>query len=197
MHMMNYKNRHLLFMEMGGIKLKSIIRTMILLGALAFVAVPVQAQDSNLYAGGGLGFFTLDSGVGTDTVAGGYASLGTDISENFGAEVRLGTTGTANTQAFGVNVNYTIDYFLSGLGKAQMEVMDDLRAYGLLGLTYAKASASAITPVPGVRASGTNTSLSFGVGFDYRIADTMTAGAEWVAYASDVSGFVGTIKIEF
>ncbi|HXH72284.1 MAG TPA: porin family protein [Mariprofundaceae bacterium] len=178
--------------------MKSMVRTMGLAAALAFAAVPAQAQDLGWYAGGGLGMFTLDSGVGSDTVLGGYASLGADVNENVGAELRLGKTGTGSTPAFGFNVNYGIDYFLSAFGKVQFPVTGDLNLYGLLGFTYAKASASVSSPVllAGVRNSGTNTSFSFGLGGDYRFTDNLRAGLEWVAYASDVSGLAATIKFD-
>lgn len=121
------------------------------------------------------------------------------MNENFGAELRLGTTGTASVPAFGFTVNYGIDYFLSLLAKGQVPVTGDLNLYGLLGFTTAKASASVSSPfpIPGASASGTNTSLSFGAGVDYRFLDNVRAGLEWVAYASDVSAASATIKFDF
>lgn len=55
--------------------MKKIVRSMIMVAALAFAAIPAKADDFTQgwkwYAGGGIGMFSLDSGVGSDTVLGG------------------------------------------------------------------------------------------------------------------------------
>lgn len=185
-----------------------------LAAVMAFVSVPAQAQDFYFapYVGGGLGAYELDYGNGSDFVFGGYGALGADVHDNLGLEVRFGSAASKtklDAQLGSVNVKAQVDWFASYLAKPQAEIFDGLKIYGLIGATTLK---SKLTPTGSAARSNTSTGLSFGVGGEYRIANQLLLGVEWMRYSSDkdravvngggfngldVNGFVANLKYEF
>jgi len=203
---------------------KSIIAVATVLLSTAGAA---QAQDIKPYAGIGVGMFGLElkaPGVNQkNSVLGGYAKFGADFNDYIGAELRIGTTGTG-TSSYPIGTPVTIspgltipspipfsfsmkaDYFISYLAKPQIKVADDFRVYGLLGGTTARVTGDfSVAGIPGV--SGTMLGFSYGAGAEYKLADRLNVGAEWVQYWTDVKtgttstariwGIVGSLRYSF
>jgi len=188
--------------------MKNMLRTAVLAVALIFASAPALAQDFEFkpYVGVGLGGFNIElDALGllsdSDTAFGGYGLVGADFNDYLGAELRVGTT--ANATLFGA-VDVGVDYFISYLAKVQYPATPELRVYGLIGGTTAKATTS-VVGFPDE--SYTETGVSFGAGLDYRIMDQVIIGAEWVRYWHNVEvepgleaivdGFSGLVKYEF
>jgi len=185
---------------------KTIIAAMFTLLASATTA---QAVDIEPYVGIGVGGYllkTTTATVGTKTAFGGYGQLGADIGDYFGAELRLGASGKAtltSPQLGGVNINSSIDYIFSYLGKLQVPVSENFRLYGLLGGTTAQVASKIKTPGVVFAATGTTNisarknGFSFGGGLDFKVQDKLIIGAEYMHYYKEIIGFSANIKYLF
>jgi len=203
------------------------LRFIALTTALITSANTAQAQDFEPYAGIGLGMFGLElkaPGVNQkNNVFGGYAKVGANFNEYFAAELRIGTTGKGSSSypvgtpvklASGITVpsplafKYSMqaDYFISYLIKPQYEVAPVLHLHALLGGTTVKMKGT--FSVPGIpNTNGVASGFSYGAGAEYKLADRMNIGAEWVQYWSDVKtgtsskarlwGIAGTVSYNF
>jgi opacity protein-like surface antigen len=203
--------------------MKNIVRAAMLLGVM-YLASPGQAMAAGIdqfgfhpYMGLGLGAYNLQLKINSvpvsqnNTAFGGYLQLGSDFNDYLGAELRIGTTNKeSSTHATG-SLSQQEDYMFSYLLKLQYPTTPDLRIYALLGGTTAKdkVSGTAVSAAVASAASGTKTAFSFGAGVDYRIADQLRAGVEWVRYANDITvdsttgtkltidGYTATLKYLF
>jgi len=181
---------------------KILTAAMFTLLALPSVA---NATDIKPYAGIGIGGYSIDTGgsTGTQTTFGGFGQFGADIGDYFGAELRLGTSGKTSYSSGGANIDINLDYAFSYLGKIQAPITESIRIYTLLGGTTGQVTGKINTPGFVFAASGTNTlstsktSFSFGGGFDFKIQDRLSIGAEYMRYYKDVSGFSGNLKFSF
>jgi len=141
------------------------------------------------YAGAGIGAFGLEftenAGSVKKTVFGGYGKVGADIGDYLGAELRIGSTASgskASPTNPTVTVNMTSSYFLSYLGKAQFPVTPNFKAYALLGASTVKFK---LTNSVGFNQNQTKTGLTYGVGANYNIQDTLSVGGEWMQYLTN------------
>jgi len=192
------------------------------IGLMAF-ALPAQADDIQPYAGVGLGGVLIDAGLGSENAFSGYGILGMDLHENYGVELRFGTTGkTANSLLIPRNIlgqrelpitilvptyaRVSVDWFFSYLAKLQYPVNDAFRIYGVVGGTTMKTKFAFLTTTVGA----TFNTLSYGGGFDYGLGNQWRVGVDATIYANkanttpgtnfaglDVWGVNGTIKYEF
>jgi opacity protein-like surface antigen len=173
---------------------KHLFAAMAALALVAFPAAGAMAQDMDgdndvrvdtdndfdirPYAGVGLGAFGLEFKNAASnlkkTVFGGYGKLGADIGDYLGVELRIGGTasGTKN------NTKLQASPFFSYLGKVQFPATADLKLYALLGGTTAKFKVG--------NQSKSKTGFSYGVGAEYFLQDTLTVGAEWMQYWTNV-----------
>jgi len=173
--------------------------------ALLTLPSVASATDIKPYVGIGIGGYSKDVGgaTGTTTVFGGFGQFGADIGDYFGAELRLGTSSTTSITSGGVNIDLNLDYAFSYLGKLQAPITESIRIYTLLGGTTGQVTGKINTPGFGFAASGTNTlsvkttSFSIGGGLDFQIQDSLSIGAEYMRYYSDVSGFSANLKFLF
>ena len=108
---------------------------------ILIIMLPLQsnAKDIKPYVGLGIGYFFLDVGgpIGSTKVSGGFAQIGLDFMQNFGAELRLGVTDNSSME-FGVK--FGMDNFFSYLLKAQIEMLEVFRIYVLGGGSTTKVS---------------------------------------------------------
>ncbi len=148
--------------------------------------------DIRPYAGVGLGAFglefknspTTNAVSQKNTVFGGYVKLGADIGDYLGAELRFGATGSGSkTYPAPIgSLKQQASNFISYLAKVQFPATPDLRLYALVGGTTAKFKG---TDSAGSQ-SQTKTGLSYGLGGEYALQDTLSVGLEWVQYWNNV-----------
>jgi opacity protein-like surface antigen len=177
-------------------------KTIIIAAILSWFALPsfANAADIKPYAGIGLGGYTF-KGIGTSF--GGFGQFGADISDYFGAEIRLGASSKKAFTSGTTNEEVKLDHIFSYLAKVQAPINENIHAYVLLGGSTAKATATITTPNVVFLATGTNTisskssSFSFGGGLDFQIQDSLSIGAEYMRYYKDVSGFSANLKFIF
>ncbi len=162
--------------------------------ALVMSAATVQAAEftDDLSYGAGIGF--VDLGLSeSGTIFYGIAEKPLEVKlgkANSVAQLRLGTSTAASEGIAGttLNLDATLDYLISGMFKASFDVQDKITAYGMLGFSYAKVTAS--TAVPGfgtISASNTDTSIGYGFGADFDVQKDLKIGVEYAAYFSDVT----------
>ena len=174
--------------------------------AIAMSVIPTtnahaEYLDGSRYVGVGLGAYGLEL-KGTNgatlnqknTVFGGYLKLGRDFGDYLGAELRIGATGSGKkTYSFGT-IKLQSPMILSYLGKVQFPVTPDFRVYGLLGGTTAKVKLTYTTG--GTSGTATKTGFTYGAGLQYFVQDSVSLGAEWVQYWTNVkTGVDSKMKI--
>jgi len=198
--------------------MKKHINAALLLMGLAMFSMPAHAQvmsgNSGVqpYVGTGLGFFGLEfkdtTGKFKHTAFGGYANMGVNINQYFALDLRLGRTASASQKSSTTTTTLSVPLFVSYFAKGRIPLTSDLEVYGLLGGTTAKLKG---TNTIGFNQQPTKTGLSYGLGMDYRVQDSLSVGAEWVQYWTNVKlnqtwgtnskaklwGAVGTIAYHF
>jgi len=181
---------------------------------LSFVPSQLLAEgfdiDVHPYLGAGSGAFSVDAGFGSDTVFGGFGTIGANLNDYLAVEARVGaSTDSTMTLLGSVNATSGVDWFVSYLAKPQYPVTGDLNIFGLAGATTMKTTFSAVGPGGSFSVSHTGTTFSFGGGAEYQLLDNVYVGAEWVQYANDadvnavpfpgldVWGASGSIRYQF
>jgi len=140
--------------------------------------------DIRPYAGFGIGAFGLELKDNTGfnmkkTVFGGFGKFGADIGDYLGAEIRIGSTGSATTG----NIKLSDSYFISYLAKIQFPVTVDFKPYALIGGTTAKFKKT----TTGVESSKSKSGFSYGFGAEYYLQDSLSLGGEWIQYWTNVN----------
>jgi len=186
-------------------------RSICLTLGLFIVALPAQAFDFKPYAGVGLGSVIIDAGLGGQNAFAGYGIVGADLHENYGVEVRFGTSGkTSGTVTVPAGVidtcgegcfvpitaptpaNISVDWFVSYLLKLQYPVSDLFKVYGVVGGTTLKSKFAFTSPVSGVTTlHSQNTTLSYGGGFEYGLGNQWTMGVDATIYANKATTTTG------
>jgi hypothetical protein len=173
----------------------------------------VEKDDSDFYGGFGLGSFRLDivaqniNGVGgargiRNTEFGGYVNVGYNFNRNIAVELRVGgidggrVPQDAGPQfgaapgaipfAFGTDT----DAFYSGFLKGTYPIGDGFGVFGLIGATHYNVDLAADIGVLRYREDFNDGDISFGGGFEGRIREDITLGAEYVRYIDDADGGV-------
>ncbi len=157
---------------------------------LAFTST---AQASDPYVGVGLGAFNINTGVAKKAVFGGYLQAGDNFSEYLGAEVRMGATGKTGEE-FTLQPRTGIDWFAAAYLKPKIEISDNLTAYALIGAATIRASYSELGFA---KQKKTRSGYAYGVGMQYRLADTYSLGAEVSHMLSKPKTNATAIKTKF
>jgi len=142
--------------------------------------------DIRPYVGLGIGTIGLersDANINKN-VFGGYGKLGIDIGDYLGAELRLGSSGSANSTINGIPEKMKASYLSSYLAKLQYPVTPDFKAYMLLGATTGRLKTTNLNN--NISQNKTKTGLSYGVGVEYYLQDNLSVGGEWMQYWSNV-----------
>jgi len=171
-----------------------------------------KAQDFKPYIGLGTGVFAVQlkindpllgaAGIASqrNPTAGGFIKAGVDVNPYFGGEVRFGLTGDPSTDwgselpvgdgfvtTVPSKVSTKITDFFSYFGKIQYPVDDSFKVYALVGATTAKFNTTLSTVGVNITGDATKTGFSYGGGFEYKVADTVSVGVEWVEYWTNVT----------
>jgi OOP family OmpA-OmpF porin len=149
-----------------------------------YVGASVGQSKSPDFCGLAFGFGTCD---GTDTAYGIFA--GYKVNKNLAMEFGYHQLGDVSLNAPGTTLTFkTETYDLVALG--MLPVADRLALYGKLGIYYGKVKGS--TNIPGSGISGAGNDLTYGVGGQYDITDTLGIRLEWQKYNNvPVASFIG------
>ncbi|PIP01589.1 MAG: porin family protein [Zetaproteobacteria bacterium CG12_big_fil_rev_8_21_14_0_65_54_13] len=178
--------------------MKKMIITAALAATMACTATAAQAQDPSYYAGLGLGTITTDyKAAGIDqkkSSVGGYLKAGADFNDYFAAELRIGMTGkNKKSYAAGNTLSFSSPLFVAYLAKIKYSVASDLDMYMLAGATTARIKGQSVTAGVTATQTQTKTGLSLGAGFDYKLDNQTSVGAEWVQYMFPVKLGTGSV----
>ncbi|HBC56611.1 MAG TPA: hypothetical protein DCZ03_05535, partial [Gammaproteobacteria bacterium] len=74
-----------------------------------------------------------------------------------------------------------LDYYLSGLVRFDVDVLDDqAQLYGLLGLTQYEGSVESSSPAAKSEGDFSDSDVSWGFGFSYDFMNRVRIGLEWI-----------------
>lgn len=108
--------------------------------------------------------------------------IGKSFGNNLSGEVRLGTGLAPSSKAIGgVNADLEVTHLFGFYGRASLPVAEGISIYGLLGYTQGKLKAL----IPGVSATGSDSSVSYGLGAEFPLDKSTSVGLE---YASLIRG---------
>jgi len=157
----------------------------------------VEAGDFTPYLGVGGGVFATEyseqgslGSLGMNKKTwGSFIKAGVDYQQYLGVELRTGLSGSVSTifpagtlgSATPIDLTIQTTNFMSYFLKAQYPVLRQLNVYGLLGGTAGRFK---INSSRGLRAASVTwkTSLSYGLGVEYKFRSKGSIGAEWVQY---------------
>ena len=153
----------------------------------AFVSFGAQAEgaatqsDTHLYADLSYARLTLDSSGYSVTPSDAIVRVGYDFTKNFSVEL-VGATSvaSANVNILGYDVALKVDNGYGAYLKGRVEVAPNFELFAKAGWVHATISAS----VPGVAASSSDSSASYGVGLHYMFAKPWYLQADYVSYYS-------------
>ena len=174
-------------------------------GLLMLAASSSAIADSNFYVGGNYSFLDYsitsvdDAQLGTLDVR-----AGTFFNSGFSGEVRLGfgvsddTVYILNSTKSGYDsYDFSLDYFAGAYLRSGVLTSGNFFPYLIAGVTTAEVSTKSATGT----GSRSETDLSFGIGIDYTVKNTVTVNAEYINYISknsvDISGFTLGIAKRF
>lgn len=112
-----------------------------------------------------------------------YGRLGTEFTENFSAEIRVGT-GLADdkvsvpTVIGAVDVNVELNYFYGAYVRGTIPIADAFYPYAIVGFTRGELEAKAL----GLSESSSEDDVSFGVGADIRLTSNTDLNLEYMNY---------------
>ena len=143
----------------------------------------VAAADSS-YFGGGVAIVDFDSAISADLVAA-YGRAGTKFSENFSGEVRLGV-GVADDTAtvFGGDIDVSLENFAGAYLRAGLPVSGNIYPYVIAGVSRVDMEVSSAF----ASASDSETDLSYGLGSDFMINDSVGVNVEYMSYIDKNGG---------
>jgi hypothetical protein len=145
------------------------------LGLCASLPSLAAAPDGQTYAEVGYGWLKLSSD-GFDVTTGELIGrFGYEFNKNLGAEV-FGATSVSSGDIYGVSVK--VDNAYGAYFKARTEVSPGFELFGKLGWVHATLNAS----IPGVSASSSDSSVSYGVGLQYTFNGHWYAQADYMSY---------------
>jgi len=171
---------------------KTIAATTLALASIG-MASNANAQDIAFYTGLGLGTINTEhKAAGLDQTAttfGGFVKFGADFNDYFAAELRVGMSGK-NKKTYAANTfTYSSPVFVSYLAKAKYPVLANVDLYMLAGATTARIKGTTNTATQ----SKSKTGLSLGVGFDYKLNNNISLGADWIQYMFPVKMTAGSV----
>ena len=168
------------------------LTTLSLAAAALTCGVPALAAN---YVGGSIAAVNADFSIPQDAdLVALYGRLGTEFSENFSGEVRLGTG--IDDDNLGIT-KVELNHFYGAYVRGGIPVADVFFPYAVVGFTRAELERS--NRFGSTKDSGTD--VSFGVGTDIRISHNVDLNVEYMSYydKNDVSidGFAAGITYRF
>lgn len=190
----------------------------IILYAAAAVALSTNSavadQSGGLYGGVQFASFDVsDVTVGGATIPEDFSPtglifrLGNNVNENFSVEGRLGLglsddTITVSDGIDTVSLSIELDTLIGVYGVGHVILSESSSVYGLIGITKVDGTLSASLSGGGSGSlSDDETGLSFGVGADIGLSNTVALNIEYIQYlnksAFDVSALAFGVKFGF
>lgn len=166
--------------------MKKLATTIILLSALS---APVMAGN---YAGVQYAMVTYEeSGIPDFNPSAIVGIFGHEFNNNFAIEGRLGAgLGDDSNNISGVDVAVEVNNFVSIFAKGSIPMGASVKAYGLIGYTNGKITASA----GGFSASASESDVSYGFGLEF--GGSKTVGTlEYVNYIDKNGGSLSSINL--
>ena len=132
------------------------------------------------YAGNNIGIVKYSENDLKDaSVTSVIGRLGVNFSENFSGEIRLGTGIQEDTiNVSGIDVDFEIDSLIGGYLRGDFKITEAFFPYAVLGYTKVEGTAS----IGSIGVSDSGSDVSFGIGADIKITDTITINAEYINY---------------
>ena len=121
--------------------------------------------------------------------------VGTFFDRSFSGEIRVGT-GIGDDTVGGV-ADVEIDHLIGAYLRSGVLTSGSVYPYLVAGVTQGKVTSK----IAGVKSSNSETDLSFGIGIDYTVKNSVSFNAEYINYISknsvDISGFTLGIAKKF
>lgn len=158
--------------------------------AASIVSASCAASAAEMYAGGSVAVLDADE-VTLNAV---YGRFGAFFNENISAEARLGLG--VGDDSIGP-VNFELDNFYGAYVRGGIPAGEVFYPYAILGFTKGKTSYSG----GGFDGSDSESDLSYGVGADFKVTDSLKINAEYVTYydkdAAELTGFSAGVAFSF
>ncbi len=159
--------------------------------------------ENKYYIGGNLGAAVIEcNSTGAivcsnedSTLPSLYGRLGIQPYESLSVEIRGGTSvgdGDIDVSVGGstVEIDFSLEYFFGGYLRVGRGIGEYLYPYLIAGYTTGKVKGSAA----GVSETASESSLSYGIGTDIKITETLSGNIEIIRYYSDLSaGAIGLV----
>ena len=157
-------------------------------GALLAVSGGVFAGD--MYYGGNLAFIDYSEPGLDASVTALYGRIGTNWNENFSGELRVGFgIGDDTVDILGEDVDIELNNFFGAYIKGGAQVNEVFYPYAIVGFTRGEAEASVL----GFSVTESETDVSFGLGADFNVSESLTLNLEYMNYfdkdSAELSGF--------
>lgn len=152
---------------------------LLVLSTLTAAIFSMSAGANDLYAGATINLIDYDEdGVPSLSLTTLSGIFGIKVNENFSVEGRLGFgIGDDDVNFLGENVTLEIDHYYGIYGRIGAQV-EQFYPYVLLGYTSGETTASVL----GQSFSADDSDLSYGVGIDFNVSDTIAINAEYMNY---------------
>lgn len=166
----------------------------ILAASIVSASVTATAAELDFYAGGGVAVLDADA-LSYNAV---YGRFGAFFNENISAEARLGL-GIGDDSTY--SGKSELDNYYGVYVRGGLPVTEVFYPYAILGFTKGKVSYS--SEILGERISGSNSEsdLSYGIGADFKITETLKINAEYISYfdkdAAELAGFSVGVAYSF
>jgi len=153
------------------------ILSLVLLGSGIF------ADSNNFYIGGQYHLSKYDeSGLSAANLSGLGLTFGKYIIKDVAIEGRYVTGLSGDSIDFsGTKVDIDLDNIFSIFLKGDLSITDEFKAYGLIGHSTGKIKFK--TPV--ISISGSDSSISYGLGAQYAIKDDISIHIEYILYLNE------------
>lgn len=148
--------------------------------ALAALTTGGQAM-AEYYVGGNISSMKVEHDFVSDSadLVALYGRLGTEFTENFSAEIRVGTGIDDDTvNVLGTPVKLELNHFYGAYLRGTLPVTDTFYPYAVVGFTRAELEAKA----SGVSDSDSGSDVSFGLGADIRLTSNTDLNLEYMNY---------------
>jgi len=165
---------------------------------VASIAGNVYSAEGDVYLGIGYGMVTIsESGLPDFEPTALVVRYGNFVTDNFAAEVRLGTGLSDDTQEIlpGVDGTIEIDHILGVYGSYYSGTSSSTtRVYGILGFTQVEVTAS----IPGFgSASDDDSDISLGLGVNFEIGGNGFINLEYMNYGELLGSDITVIAIGY
>lgn len=159
------------------------------LGLSALLSGYTQAEN---YFGGSVSFLDYsEEGISESaSLTAIVGRLGTTFNENFSGEARLGLgLGDDTVSVFGYDADIELDNMFGAYVRGGLPVSESFYPYVILGYTRGEATIS----VGSYSESQSETDISFGLGADVNVGQSVTLNVEYMSYfdkdGAEINGF--------